>query len=170
MTESEFWTIVTASTPASAPKDAAAELRSKLINASNQDLAEFDKYFSLNMRKAFTWNVWGAAFVMAGCNSEDAFIEFRSWLISRGQKDFDRALESADSIADFRDIPMLNQLYYPYLDDYDLIAGIIFEERNNQELDFVPSGALQPKGKRFKDKPKFLKNQYPKLFAKYWNA
>ena len=167
MTEAEFWTIVTATNSVSAPEEAAAELRNKLSDICNQGLADFDKRFSQSMRKAFTWNLWGAAFVMAGCNSEDGFIEFRSWLISRGQSDFEKALASADSIADFEDIPKLNQLYYPYLDDYDLVAGIVFEERNNQELDFVPSGLLQPKGKRFKDKPKFLKKQYPKLFAKY---
>ena len=136
---------------------------------SNQDLVDFDKFFNQRMRKAFTWDLWGAAFVMAGCNSEDAFIEFRSWLISRGQSDFDKALKCADDMAEFESIPLLNQLYYPFLDDYDLIAGIVFEERNGEELDFVHSGQLQPKGKRFKDKAKFLKTQYPKLFEKYWN-
>ena len=51
---------------------------------------------------------------------------------------------------------------------YDLIAGLLYEQRNEDELPFAPSGLDQPKGKRFKDKPKFLKLAYPQLFAKYW--
>ena len=76
MTEAEFWTIVTATNSVSAPEEAAAELRNKLSDICNQGLADFDKRFSQSMRKAFTWNLWGAAFVMAGCNSEDGLSNF----------------------------------------------------------------------------------------------
>ena len=53
---------------------------------------EFDKQFNLRMRKAYTWDLFGAAYVMAGCNDDYGFSEFLCWLISRGEQVFLKAL------------------------------------------------------------------------------
>ena len=168
MIEAEFWRIVVPGDLLAQPDDVAAEFKLKLDQLSNSELTVFDKFFSIKMRQSYTWELWGAAYVVAGCNSEYAFAEFQSWLISRGKMIFEKALVNPDSLADFDIFHMKNGLPYPYLDDYDLIAGLIFEERTGDELPFVPSGQSEPKGMRFKDKTKALKALYPKLFAKYW--
>jgi hypothetical protein len=168
MTEAEFWQIAEAKDPLASSDAIAADLRAKLEPLDDQSLADFDKFFNQRMRLCFTWDLWGAAFVIAGCDSEFAFSEFRSWLISRGQNIFSAALQNPDTIADSDIVPYLDEHPNPYLDDYDLIAGLIYEERTGNELAFVPSGQNEPKGKRFKDKPKLLKGQYPRLFARYW--
>ena len=168
MTESDFWQIVQANNPLADSETIATELKKKLSPLSDQELADFDKYFNQRMRLSFTWPLWGAAFVIAGCDSEYAFAEFRCWLISRGKMIFDQTLKNPDDLADFEVIPLVDNNPAPYLDDYDLIAGLIYEERTGKELAFIPSGQSEPKGKRFKDKAKLLQAQYPKLFAKYW--
>ncbi len=168
MTELEFWRFVVPSNLLATPDVASAELRQKLSNLPDQQLASFDKHFSIKMRQSYSWGLWGAAYVISGCNSEHAFAEFQSWLISRGQKIFDKALLKPDSLANNDIYLMKDDLPYPYLEEYDLIAGLIYEERTGEELPFVPSGKSEPKGKRFKDKTKVLKTLYPKLFDKFW--
>lgn len=168
LSSSEFWQLVTVPDKTAEPESVSERLKALLSDLTDEQLIEFDKQFSLCMRQSYTWELFGAAFVMAGCNDDYGFSEFRCWLISRGQAAFNAALDNADSLADCTPVYHLNEQPYPYLDEYDLIAGLLYEERNEDELPFVPSGLEQPKGKRFKDKPKFLKQAYPQLFAKYW--
>lgn len=168
LSSSEFWQLVTVPDKTAEPESVSERLKALLSDLTDEQLIEFDKQFSLCMRQSYTWELFGAAFVMAGCNDDYGFSEFRWWLISRGQAAFNAALDNADSLADCTPVYHLNEQPYPYLDEYDLIAGLLYEERNEDELPFVPSGLEQPKGKRFKDKPKFLKQAYPQLFAKYW--
>lgn len=54
-----------------------------------------------------------------------------------------------------------------FLDEYDLIAGMIYESRTEDELPFVPSGLSQPRGKRFKDKSKELKKSVSKVISTF---
>ncbi|MFU2511755.1 DUF4240 domain-containing protein [Pseudoalteromonas sp. ASV78] len=168
LSSSEFWQLVTVPDKTAEPESVSERLKTLLSDLTDEQLIEFDKQFSLCMRQSYTWELFGAAFVMAGCNDDYGFSEFRCWLISRGETTFNAALENADSLAQCTPVYHLNEQPYPYLDEYDLIAGLLYEERNEDELPFVPSGLEQPKGKRFKDKPKFLKQAYPQLFAKYW--
>lgn len=168
LSSSEFWQLVTVEDKTAEPESVSERLKALLSDLTDEQLIEFDKQFSLCMRQSYSWELFGAAFVMAGCNDDYGFSEFRCWLISRGEAAFNAALLNADSLADCTPVYHLNEQPYPYLDEYDLIAGLLYEERNEDELPFVPSGLEQPQGKRFKDKPKFLKLAYPQLFAKYW--
>jgi len=168
LTLTDFWRLVTVNDRTAEPESVCQSLKAALSDLSDEQLIEFDKQFSICMRQSYTWDLFGAAFVIAGCNDEYGFSEFRCWLISRGEAVFKAALENPDSLAQCTPLYFLNEQPYPYLDEYDLIAGLLYEERNDDELPFIPSGLEQPKGKRFKDKPKFLKQNYPQLFAKYW--
>lgn len=168
LTEHAFWDLVTTPNLGLDPQHVSDSLKIKLADLTDQQLIDFDKYFCINMRKSFTWELFGAAFVMAGCNDEYGFSEFRCWLISRGKTVFENALANADSIAQCTPVYHLNDQPYPYIDEYDLIAGLLYEERNDDELPFIPSGSDEPQGKRFKDKAKFLKLNYPLLYEKYW--
>ena len=168
MSETEFWQLVTTSDYSLSAEEVCAQLRSKLEPLDNTALAAFDKSFSQKMRLSYRWDLYAAAYIIAGCNSEYAFAEFRSWLISRGQDIFENALLQPDDIADFNIMSYQEDRPYPYLEEYDLIAGLIYEERCGQELPFVPSGQDQPKGKPFKDKTKYFRTHYPKLFKRYW--
>jgi len=167
MTDQEFWQLVTASDVFATSDQLAEQLKARLTPLDNETLAAFDKAFNLKMRESYRWDLWGAAYLIAACNSEFAFSEFRCWLISRGQEVFERTLKKPDDLADFDVMSRQEQQPYPYLDEYDLIAGQLYEDRVEQELPFMPSGQDQPKGKRFKDRPKLLKTNYPKLFALY---
>ena len=170
MTETQFWHYVTTTNPLANSDELATLLTDKLSPLDDGDLAAFDKMFGQKMRDSYTWRLWGAAFIIAGCNSEYAFAEFRCWLISRGQDIFEQALKKPDILASLDIFKDEEGFASPYLEEYDLIAGQIFESRSEHELPYVPSGQNQPFGKRFKDTRKFLKTSYPNLFEKYWQG
>ena len=164
MKETEFWQLVTRSQPQQDQESLAADLKAKLLLLSDEELAAFDKIFSQQMRRAYLWSLWGAAYIVTGCDSEYGFAEFRCFLISLGQEWFEKVLVDPDQLAQLPAWPEKDGYAYPFVDEYDLIAGQIYEDRTGQELPFVPSGQATPQGKKFSHKKKQLKATYPQLF------
>ncbi|MDR6962291.1 DUF4240 domain-containing protein [Shewanella putrefaciens] len=167
MTEVEFWALVTRSEAAQPQESLVQALKQKLTELSNEELKAFDKIFSQQMRRSYLWSVWGAAYIITGCDSEYAFAEFRCFLISLGQERYDAVITHPDSLARLSAWPEKDGYAYPFVDEYDLIAGQLYEDRTGQELPFMPSGKATPVGKKFSTKPKDLKQQYPELSARF---
>ena len=167
MTESQFWELVSRTSPSQNQTDLAETLKQKLEPLSNQELRDFDKIFGQQMRRSYSWAVWGAAYIITGCDSEYAFAEFRCFLISLGKDWYDKVVESPDELGNLTQWPEKDGYAYPFLDEYDLIAGQIYEERADDELPYVPSGQASPAGKKFSHKKKQLKATYPLLSAAF---
>lgn len=167
MTEVEFWALVTRTEAAQPQESLVQALKQKLTELSNEELKAFDKMFGQQMRRSYLWSVWGAAYIITGCDSEYAFAEFRCFLISLGQEHYDAVITHPDSLARLSAWPEKDGYAYPFVDEYDLIAGQLYEDRTGQELPFMPSGKATPVGKKFSTKPKDLKQQYPELSARF---
>ncbi|MCG9695519.1 DUF4240 domain-containing protein [Shewanella sp. Isolate11] len=167
LTEEQFWQLVTRSSLEQDQHSLAENLKSKLDALTNDELAAFDKLFSQKMRLCYQWSLWGAAYIVTGCDSEYEFAEFRCFLISLGQEWFEKVLAEPDVLGLLPQWPEKDGYAYPFVDEYDLIAGQIFELRTNEELPFVPSGRATPQGKQFSNKKKQLKATYPKLFQRF---
>lgn len=167
MTESQFWELVTRTSPQQNQIDLAESLKKNLSPLSNDELRDFDKIFGQQMRRSYLWSVWGAAYIITGCDSEYAFAEFRCFLISLGKEWYDTIVESPDDIGKLLEWPEKDGYVYPFLDEYDLIAGQLYEERADDELPYVPSGQASPAGKKFSHKKKQLKATYPILSAAF---
>ena len=65
------------------------------------------------------------------------------------------------------EFPLIVQYPYPFLQEYDLMAGQLYENRTGHELPFVSSGQSSPTGKKFDDRPKSLNKTYPQLGARF---
>lgn len=103
MTESQFWELVSRTSPTQNQTDLAETLKQKLEPLSNQELRDFDKIFGQQMRRSYSWTVWGAAYIITGCDSEYAFAEFRCFLISLGKDWYDKVVESPDELGNLTD-------------------------------------------------------------------
>ncbi len=98
----QFWAIIDQSREA-AGGDAEGQLlhlEALLSGCQAADIVAFDRTFSELHNLAYTWPLWGAAYLIGGGCSDDGFMDFRGWLISRGQHVFERALADPDSLAD----------------------------------------------------------------------
>ncbi|MGL5410744.1 MAG: DUF4240 domain-containing protein, partial [Shewanella sp.] len=93
--------------------------------------------------------------------------EFRCFLISLGKERFEAVISEPDSLAQLAAWPEKDGYAYPFVDEYDLLAGQLYEDRTGEELPFMPSGKATPMGKKFSTKPKELKKQYPQLSARF---
>lgn len=93
MDSAQFWSIVES-------VDSPSALHDALDALSNDDLLSFERQHAAYMDQAYDWGLWGAAYVINGGCSDDAFEYFRAYLISRGRAVFEAALTDPDSLAD----------------------------------------------------------------------
>lgn len=87
---------------AAAPNDMDARcerLRETLRQLETPHLTDFCRAFDAAMDEAYTWELWGAAYVMNGGCGDDSFADFRAALISLGERTFSRALSDPESLA-----------------------------------------------------------------------
>lgn len=105
MDEQAFWKIVDeAKAEAGDDLEARADsLSDALRELAASEVQGFQRQFDLMMKRAFRWDLWGAAYLMNGGCSDDGFHYFREWLISEGRQAFETALADPDSLAESAD-------------------------------------------------------------------
>ncbi|MFF2961178.1 DUF4240 domain-containing protein [Streptomyces sp. NPDC057963] len=102
MDETEFWEIVDSTREAAEgdPEDQADLLVERLVRLDPEAVLDFARHFEARYNRAYRWDLWGAAAVLLGGASDDAFDFFRCWLIGQGREVFEGALHDPDSLAD----------------------------------------------------------------------
>jgi hypothetical protein len=101
MLKSEFWRLIDDSRH-EAGGDLAAHLaafKSALNDLEPNELISFGHWFDDYYDRADTWELRGAAHVIGGGCSDDGFLDFKGWLIARGEKVFEAALAKPDALA-----------------------------------------------------------------------
>ncbi|SMC20381.1 Protein of unknown function [Andreprevotia lacus DSM 23236] len=102
MKHSQFWQII-AQSLAAADGDAETQLdtlRDALDALPADDILAFDRLFHFYHQRADRGLLWGAAYLIGGGCSDDGFMDFRGWLVARGQEVYEAALANPDSLAD----------------------------------------------------------------------
>ena len=102
MESTSFWKLIDASRLA-AQGDAYAQIESLgelLSELAPDDIVAFDRIFSQYHDQADSWDLWGAAYIIGGGCSDDGFMDFRGWLISRGEQAYAGALRDPESLVD----------------------------------------------------------------------
>ena len=74
-------------------------LKERLTRMSPNAILGFARTRQQLDRRAYTWNLWGAAYVIKDGCSDDCFRDFRGYLISLGHSTYERALRDPDSLA-----------------------------------------------------------------------
>jgi hypothetical protein len=102
MDESTFWSLVEDAHERSHGdmERKCVQLRTQLEALATQELLSFIEHFDARMDEAYSWDLWGTAFVIGRGCGDDSFSDFRSTLISCGRRLFDRTLSDPDSLAD----------------------------------------------------------------------
>ena len=105
MDETEFWEIIDGAREAAEgdPEDQADLLVERLLQLDPESVLDFARHFEARYNRAYRWDLWGAAAVLLGGASDDAFDYFRCWLIGQGREVFEGAVHDPDSLADLLD-------------------------------------------------------------------
>jgi len=97
----QFWSIIEKSSQQAANGGDAqiAALRDLLQELSPDEIVGFQRCFDECMAESYCWELWGAAYIIAQGCSDDGFMDFRAWLISKGEAVYREALKDAESLA-----------------------------------------------------------------------
>jgi len=160
----KFWEIIQlAHDKSSGDMDRKCELIKESISTlDDSEVSRFSEHFDDMMDALYSWPLWGAAYVMNGGCSDDAFSDFRSSLISRGEQEFLVALNSPDLLVDF-----------DFLEDTWFYEGFSYAvmEATEAKLGESPKRIRphpeEPSGQAWEDDSETLSSLFPKLWVKF---
>jgi len=169
MNEDIFWGTVEISKAAAEDgvfADHAESLASSLRGYPPEKIIAFERIFQELSRRAYSWDLWGAAYVIHGGCSDDGFTDFRSWLISMGRKTYEAALADPESLAEIELGP--DGEGDASFEEFGYVAAQVYESMTGKEIG--PSGVphpSDPSGEPFEEDSDDLARRYPRLYAKY---
>jgi hypothetical protein len=102
MNEERFWKVI-AKACRSDPHTAeewAERLQVLLEKLNPNEIVEWNHIFDRLAARAYTVDLWGAAYRINGGASDDGFYYFRCWLIGMGRAVYQAAIADPDSLAD----------------------------------------------------------------------
>lgn len=155
MSTERFWAILELVGGAT---DRAGTLSEWLGQMKPTQVAAFAGHFDMAMNRAYTYDLWGAAFVLLQGCSDDAFLNFRADLILRGPQVFERVLEDPDVLAEYADIEGDETL--------TSLADEVYEEMTGEKLQHAVPALAAPRGDLLDfDDARALSKRYPRLSA-----
>ena len=162
MTLEQFWKIVDKVHRASkGAMDAKCELlRKELRKLPAKEVRSFEEQFAECEARAYTWELWAAAYIIGGGCSDDMFMDFRATLISMGQSTFDRVVSSPATLASM-DLNEDSAFY----EGYQYVATDVYEDITSKEMPVHSKPhPKRPAGRAWKESE--AANLYPELAKK----
>ena len=171
METAEFWSIIQRSNEKAKTKDDQyAVLVDELSSRSTADIESFFGFCLKFMDKAFSWDLWGVAYIVMAHCADDDFADFRFWLIAQGEKVYYQVLKDPDSLAEFPaqaigdfENPFSSRLMEAVEDVYEKKTGELPTPPADRNIPSVPSG--EPFSE---DDYEAMEARYPKLYKKYF--
>jgi hypothetical protein len=146
-------------------------LKARLEQLKWFEVIEFQARFDEAMESARTLALWGACHVINGISSDDAFRDFRVWLVGRGRVAYQGALRNPDSLAEILDGDTVDGfgLDAAALRVYEAKTGMSdFYERLDREERYAPPPPPEGLDFDFEDEAE-LRRRYPRLCRLYLN-
>lgn len=173
MDEATFWALIdeTRATAGGEPEAHVEALRGMLTAMPVGDVVAFGVVMSRLASELYTWDLWGAAYVILGGCSDDSFVDFRHWVISQGQDAYRCAATAPDSLADILD--GVSDESIGDGEGFVYVAAEVCEQQTGQDIYSAPDGAAivpsvtsaEPAGEPFDEDEESLERRYPQLWA-----
>jgi hypothetical protein len=171
----EFWRIIAHSVETGEDANAQLDaLRMALHGLSLKEIISFEVAFRRYLNQAYTWELWGAAYVIHGGCSDDGFEYFRRWLVSRGRGFYESALADPENLAQMD--PQLGPDNVWEFEEIYYVTQDVFKEKGGEGdvRDYsepeAGMGGPQPSGEPFADDEEYLARRYPKLWRRFGAA
>lgn len=109
--EKRFWQLISSSLDGTDSVDLTWDRQEKLleqllVQLSRKEFIGFAWHFTKYYWRAYRQDLWAVAYVVMGGCSDDCFMDFRTWLVTRGKPVCQAALRDPDSLCDeFDKIP-----------------------------------------------------------------
>ena len=175
MEKKEFWRLIEQSREVNQAK----WLTEELVQKELDEVLDFEFLFQGLMNDSYQSRLWGAAFVLMGGCSDDAFDYFRGWLIGQGEEIYNKVMKDPEFLADYinednlddEGFPQNEELLSVGVDAYTLIktGDIEWDDDIHNEL----LEALDKKGLQSVTDIEFdweeddLENLFPVLWGRF---
>ncbi|AQR75928.1 DUF4240 domain-containing protein [Sphingomonas sp. LM7] len=169
MNDQRFWSIIERSSARDQAQQK-ANLRRSLAVLPVTDLIAWQAAYDAKRTAAYSWDLWGAAYVIHGGASDDGFDYFRSWLIARGRRVYESALADPDSLATAIAAGTTEPAEFEGL---GYVAIELWATRTGRDPAQMPSDVAQPSqptGKPWTEENAVLAARYPKLWKRFGSA
>lgn len=135
--------------------------RARLLALPEARVHKIDQEFEKEFSRAYSWRLWGAAYVINGGCSDDCFDYFRGWLVMQGSAVFKAAIRDPDSLADY---PYLEQPFE--LEEAVSVTTDAYREAFGTEPDNASVKPNLGPSWDFDDQAE-MRRRYPKLARKF---
>jgi hypothetical protein len=166
MDEAAFWQLISSTREASRNDTGRQSelLEERLSQLPAQQIVDFQRIRHGLDEQAYSWNLWGAAYVIEDGCSDDCFRDFRAYLISLGRGPYDAAMRDPDSLA-----PVVQDAEEGDWENADNVAPDAYESVASEDIpgdDSDLSG--EPRGEPWDDEAQeALVQRYPRLAARF---
>ena len=173
MDKKHFWSIIDKSSKPEGGQDAqVTALRAALEELTPDEIVAFQRCFDECMAQSYHWDLWGAAYIIAGGCSDDAFMDFRSWLISKGEAVYDAALKDPESLAEaVVDSDTNDDCQF---EEFQYVASQVWERKTRKDLSRFPTLESEhpdsPAGQEWSEDGDDLERRFPKLWKRFGPA
>ncbi len=168
--ETEFWQLIDDTREAAQgdPVEQADLLVERLVELTPDEVVDFARLFEARLARAWRWDLWGAADLLLGGASDDAFDFFCCWLIGQGREVFEGALADPDDLAEL--VPDFDEELDGDAEELGDAADRAHEQLTGlhlPELGIAPKSA-EPLGSVFDfDDARVMEERFPHLWDRY---
>ena len=163
MTQAEFWNFIESARLSGLEyRELRDHMKSMLESKSDSDLIDFSNIYHEFIDKLYSWKVWNAISLINGGMSDDGFFDFRDFLVSRGQKHYERVLNDPETLLD--DLDPENR-YWSYVEVHFRSAGMdVYEERNDTDFPWTHKWADLTGDSIDYDNHEEVRRTYPRIW------
>jgi TDG/mug DNA glycosylase family protein len=165
-----FWALIDASREEAggSPWRQVFTLRDELRRLTVEEIVSFQNHFAGLMARANRNALAGATTFLSGGCSDDGFMDFRGWLISRGRTAYENALRDPETLIDVvRDDGSDCQF-----EDFFYLASFVWSEKTGLGVDKTPEAFYlnpgEPEDEVVPEDLESLKRLYPKLSERWY--
>ncbi|MBA3868838.1 MAG: DUF4240 domain-containing protein [Anaerolineae bacterium] len=167
MNLSEFWQLIaqTHADSVGMPPRQFDRLVQTLVAIPVRDILDYDRIHETLMNRAYTSDVWNAAYMMTSCG-DDSFSDFRGWLIAQGKATFEKTLHDPDYLAEVVVIEAREQCCWESL---SYVASEAHWQKTGEDHG-LPNYLFHPKltgNVELIHRNEDYQKYYPKLWAKF---
>ena len=170
MDKEKFWQIVSESRtgddsgdPYDNMDDQIEKLTKLLSDLPPEEVVDFDRIFAELMIKAYTWDLWGAAYIIEEGCSDDGFMDFRGWLISMGREVYEKALADPESLAVLANDTTIEDFSF---EEFQYVASEV-HGKDIEDIEGIIEHPSEPAGTPFEEDSDYLKRRFPKLWNEF---
>ncbi|MBZ5525150.1 MAG: DUF4240 domain-containing protein [Acidobacteriia bacterium] len=134
-------------------------LEELLSHLPSEEVASFERHFEDLFDRAYRWDLWHAAFIVADGCSDDSFMDFRAWLISMGRSNCEAAFADVETVAQIAVVPGVECVFF---EGFSSVASEVYEKQTGKELHLNLPHPTEPAGDRVPEA------EFPTRFPRLW--